>query len=287
MNEKSNSVRKVSTAGIIFNIFLLVIKIIIGIISKSQAMIADGINSAGDIFASLMSYVGNKISAIPNDNNHPYGHGKAEYIFSFIISATMISVSLIMIKNSIVSIINQNKLEFSYTLILVCFITIIVKLLLFIYARNSYVKNKSILIKANMEDHRNDIAITIGTLIGIYCSSKGYYFVDGIVGTLISIWIAGVGIKLAKSSYEILMDTDLSEQLKESIIKVAESFDEIMHVDSVRAKPTGEKYIVILKLSMDGNLTLSESHKIAGKIKEKLLDELDYLCDVIIHTNPH
>lgn len=287
MNEKNKSIKKVSIAGIIFNIFLLIIKIIMGIISKSQGLIADGINSAGDIFASLMSYIGNKISSIPNDDNHPYGHGKAEYIFSFVISTTMIAVSLIMIKNSIFSIINQNKLEFSYALIAVCIITILVKLFLYIYANSMYKKNKSILIKASMEDHRNDMLITLGTMLGIYCSSIGYYFVDGIVGTLISIWIATVGIKLSKSSYEILMDTDMSDEFKNEIIKITEEFTDIIHVDSLRAKPTGDRYIVILKISMDGNLTLNESHKIAGKVKEKILNELEYVCDVVIHTNPH
>lgn len=287
MNEKNKSVRNVSALGIIFNIILLVIKIIIGVISKSQAMIADGINSAGDIFASLMSYIGNKISSIPKDENHPYGHGKAEYIFSFVISTIMISVSLIMFKNSVFSIINKNMLEFSYNLVFVCLITICIKMFLYIYATNAYKKNKSILIKANMEDHRNDMIITLGTLIGIICSYNGLYFVDGIVGALISIWIACVGIKLAKSSYEILMDTDLPNEQKQSIIKISESFEEVIHVDSVRAKPTGDKYMIILKISMDGNLTLNKSHKISGIIKERLLNELDYLCDVVIHVNPH
>jgi len=138
-----------------------------------------------------------------------------------------------------------------------------------------------------MEDHRNDILLTTGTLIGIMCSRYGYYFVDGIMGSLISVWIMIVGIKLVKSSYEILMDTDLSSDLKEDIIQKAEGIENVLHVDSVRAKPTGDKYIVILKISMDGTLTLNESHKIAAIVKEKLLNEIDYICDVIIHTNPH
>ncbi len=287
MNEKAKCIRNVSVVGIIFNIFLLIIKIIVGVISNSQAMIADGLNSAGDIFASLMSYIGNKISSRPNDENHPYGHGKAEYIFSFVISAVMIAVSFSMMKSSIISIIYSSKLNFSYTLIIVCLITIITKLLLYIYARANYKKFNNILIKASMEDHRNDMLLTTGTLIGIMCSKFGYYFVDGIIGSLISLWILFIGIKLVKSSYEILMDTDLSVDLKENIIQKVESVENILHVDSVRAKPTGDKYIVILKISMDGNLTLNESHKIAAVAKEKLLNELNYICDVVIHTNPH
>ena len=287
MNDKNRCIRNVSIVGIIFNIFLLIIKIVIGIISKSQAMIADGLNSAGDIFASLMSYIGNRISSIPQDEDHPDGHGKAEYIFSFIISAVMIFVSMSMLKSSIFSIINSEKLNFSYNLIIVCVVTIITKFLLYIYTKLNFRKYNSILIKASMEDHRNDMLLTLGTLIGIICSKYGLYFVDGIMGSLISLWIAIVGIKLAKSSYEILMDTDISENLKTQIIQKTESIEEVLHVDSVRAKPTGDKYVIILKISMDGNLSLSKSHSISGAVKEKLLNELDYICDVIIHTNPH
>lgn len=287
MNDKNRCIRNVSIVGIIFNIFLLIIKIVIGIISKSQAMIADGLNSAGDIFASLMSYIGNRISSIPQDEDHPDGHGKAEYIFSFIISAVMIFVSMSMLKSSIFSIINSEKLNFSYNLIIVCVVTIITKFLLYIYTKLNFRKYNSILIKASMEDHRNDMLLTLGTLIGIICSKYGLYFVDGIMGSLISIWITIVGIKLAKSSYEILMDTDISENLKTQIIQKTESIEEVLHVDSVRAKPTGDKYVIILKISMDGNLSLSKSHSISGAVKEKLLNELDYICDVIIHTNPH
>ena len=86
--------KKVGITGIIGNVFLFVLKIIVGIISRSQAMIADALNSAGDIFASFMTWLGNKISSVPNDEGHNYGHGKAEYIFSMLISISMITVSL-------------------------------------------------------------------------------------------------------------------------------------------------------------------------------------------------
>ena len=83
---KNKAIKKVGIYGIIGNIFLLIIKAIVGFTSKSQAMIADSINSAGDIFASLMTFIGNKIASEPNDEDHNFGHGKAEYIFSLIIS---------------------------------------------------------------------------------------------------------------------------------------------------------------------------------------------------------
>src|SRR5574344_2466513 len=99
------AIKKVSIFGIIGNIFLLIIKFIIGILGHSQAMIADAANSAGDIFASLMSSIGNRISNTPQDEDHNFGHGKAEYIFSFLIALSMILVALKLLYDSIASLI--------------------------------------------------------------------------------------------------------------------------------------------------------------------------------------
>lgn len=105
--------KKVSVLGIIGNIFLFVIKIFIGLFSKSQAMIADALNSAGDVFASIMTWIGNKISSVPNDEGHNYGHGKAEYIFSMFISISMMIVALKMLYDAVLSLILKNELIFS------------------------------------------------------------------------------------------------------------------------------------------------------------------------------
>ena len=100
------SVKTASILGIIGNISLLIIKGIIGFITNSQAMIADTFNSIGDIFSSVMTFIGNKIASIPRDDDHNLGHGKAEYIFSMLMSIVMILTSLLILKNDILSIIN-------------------------------------------------------------------------------------------------------------------------------------------------------------------------------------
>lgn len=286
-NIRDRNIKKVSIIGIGANIFLLVIKGIIGFISNSQAMIADSLNSAGDIFASFMSFIGARISSKPCDSDHPYGHGKAEYVFSFVISISMIAASIIMIKQSIESIILKKQLEFSYLLLIICIVTIVIKFILFMYTNKKNKETKSILISASREDHRNDIFVTTGTLIGIIASFMGLYFVDGIVGILISLWIIFVGIKLLKESYIILMDTSLDDKKYSEIIQFVESNKDILHVDKVLSKPVGNRYIIILKVSMDGNLSLEKTHNIGGKIKEELINKFEYICDVIIHINPH
>lgn len=284
---REKCIKTVSIIGVIANVFLLGIKGVIGFISGSQAMIADSLNSAGDIFASFMSYVGAKLALKPKDKNHPYGHGKAEYIFSFIISISMILASIFMIKTSIESIVYKKAVIFSYTLLVICVVTIFTKVILYIYTKNKYKETNSILVKASMEDHRNDIFVTVGTLIGVISSYFGIYIVDSIIGIIISFWIIYVGINLLRDSYIVLMDTSLDEKAYEDIIKLVESDENILHVDDVLSKPVGNKYIIILKISMDGDMKLEKAHNIGGKIKEDLINKYDYITDVITHINPH
>jgi cation diffusion facilitator family transporter len=284
---RDKNIKKVSIIGICANIFLLVIKGVIGFLSNSQAMIADSLNSAGDIFASFMSFIGAKISCKPCDNDHPYGHGKAEYVFSFVISLSMIIASIIMIKHSTESIILKKQVKFSFLLLIICIITIFVKFILFIYTNKKNKQTKSILISASCEDHRNDMFVTTGTLIGIISSYFGFYFIDGIVGILISLWIIFVGIKLLKESYIVLMDTSLDDNKCKEIIKIVEEDNYVLHVDNILSKPVGNRYIIILKVSMNGDMSLEKAHNIGGKIKEDLMNKYNFICDVIIHINPH
>ena len=116
---KFKEIKKVSILGMVGNVFLLVIKGFVGFASGSQAMIADAFNSAGDIFSSIMTFIGNGIASKPRDNDHNLGHGKAEYIYSMFISIAMGLMSLKVIKNSIVALIKGEKFQFSIWLIIV------------------------------------------------------------------------------------------------------------------------------------------------------------------------
>lgn len=182
MDDKFKATKKAGIYGIIGNIFLLIIKAIVGFVSKSQSMIADSINSAGDIFASLMTFIGNKIASVPNDANHNLGHGKAEYIFSMFISISMILVSSKLLYDSIMTLILGSELKFSWFLVVVCIATIITKLILYFYTKTAYKKYNNILLEANMKDHRNDCVVTSFTLLSILLTLLNIYWFDSVVG---------------------------------------------------------------------------------------------------------
>ena len=280
------STKKVGFYGIIGNIFLLIIKFSVAFISHSQALIADAINSAGDIFSSLMTYIGNKIACTPSDDNHNFGHGKAEYIFSMLISVFMLFIASKILLDSVVSIITKKEFIFSYYLILVCIITILVKLTLYLYCKKLYKKHSNILINASMKDHRNDILLTMGTLTSIILGSFGYYFFDGIFGAVISIYIMLSGIGIFLESYKILMDVSLDSNDKEEIIKYIKSQKEIKKISDFHTIATGYKYIAIVTIYVDGSLSTFKSHEIADNLEQEIPKKYRKIYRVIVHVNP-
>lgn len=285
MEEKFRITKKAGIYGILGNIFLLIIKAAIGFISKSQAMIADSVNSAGDIFASLMTFIGNKIASVPQDDTHNLGHGKAEYIFSMFISISMIIVSAKLLYDSIITLILGSELKFSWFLVIVCFITIITKLCLFLYTKIAYQRYNNILLEANMKDHKNDCIITSFTLISILLTLAGIYWFDSVVGIGISLWICYTGATIFIESYNILMDISIDNKTKDIILDIANGYKEIKSIDTLISTPVGDKYLIFLTIKLDGNMSTFASHELADNI-EKNITGLDKVYKTVVHVDP-
>lgn len=271
--------------GIIGNIFLLIIKGIVGFMSDSQSLIADAFNSAGDIFSSLMTFIGNKISSKEADDDHNLGHGKAEYIYSLLISISMMLLSVEVIKGVIENIIEKKYIIYSNYLIIVCIITIIVKISLYLYTNHLYKKTKNILILANSKDHRNDVLLTTMTLTSIILSQK-FYYIDSIVGILISIWIIYTSVILFKESYDVLMDKSMDENIKNEVLKIVNSHKNVKGFRHFNATPVGYRYQISFTIFVDGKISTFESHEIANDLEREIEKKIDEVYLTVIHVNP-
>ena len=280
------STKLASIFGISGNILLMIIKGIVALLTGSQAMTADAFNSAGDIFSSLMTYIGNKISSKPSDEDHNLGHGKAEYIYSMLISISMILMAMLVLKDSFISLIKGKTYDFSVWLIVVCLTTIIVKLLLFIYTNKLYKKYNNLLVKANSKDHFNDMIITSVNLISCLLSLKGIYFLDGVVGIIISLWIMYTSIKLFYESYNVLMDKSISIETKNEVYEIIDRHREVKKVIHFNSTPVGYKYQISFTIYVDGNMSTFDSHDIANKLEKEIIKEIEEIYLVIIHVNP-
>lgn len=248
MYDRNKIIKKVSIMGVIINLILMCLKLIGGLFSRSSALIADSLHSAEDMVTSILSCIGGVISSKRANRNYIFGYGKAEYIFSFLISIFMIGTSITLVINSINSIINKDFIHFSHISIFVCLITIITKLILYVYTNIQYKKTHSVLIKASKLDHRNDICITTATLIGIIFSYFGITIVDNVLAILISILIGIAGIKIFIASFQVLMDRAISKNEEDEIREEVLKNEEVLSVQKIITKPIGNKYILIISL---------------------------------------
>lgn len=280
------SVKIASILGIMGNIFLLTIKGIIGFITNSQAMIADAFNSIGDIFSSIMTFIGNKIASQPCDEDHNLGHGKAEYIFSMLMSIVMILTSFIVLKGAIFSIVKGSNYTFSKWLIIVCIITIIVKLLLYIYTSKLAKRHNNLLIKTNSKDHRNDCIMTSLTLISSICSYYNIKYIDGIVGVVITMFILITSVFIFIESYDVLMDKSISNETKKKVFDIIKRHDEVLKIQHFNSTPIGYRYQISFTIFVDGNLSTFASHNIANTLEKEIMKEIEEIYLVVIHVNP-
>lgn len=283
---KFKEIKKASLFGVFGNLFLLLIKGIVGFISGSQAMIADAFNSASDILSSIMTFFGQRIASKPKDEDHNLGHGKAEYIYSMLISIIMIIMVFKVFKDSIVNLFTLEKATFTPWLIVVCALTIIIKIGLFLYTNRLYKKNKSLLLKANRNDHRNDCILTSLNLIACVLGYYGIYFVDSVVGIFISIWIFIVAYKIFIESYDILMDKSIDDETKEKVYKVISAHKEIKKISHFNSTPVGYMYQISFTIFVDGNLSTFDSHEIANNLEKEIDKKFPEIYLTVIHVNP-
>ena len=284
--EKFQDVKKASILGMLGNIILLIIKAIIGFITNSQAMIADAFNSAGDIFSSIMTFIGNRVASRPSDDDHNLGHGKAEYIYSMLISIVMMLMAYQVMKGAVLSFVYEEKYFFSIWLVIICFITIIVKFFLYLYTNALYRKHHNLLIKANCQDHRNDCLLTTLNLIASLFSLRQVYFVDGIVGILIALWILVTAFKIYKESYDVLMDKSIDGETRNKVYQIINSHPEIRKVTHFNSTPVGYQYQISFTIFVDGNLSTFESHDIANYLEKEIDKQIPEVYLTVIHVNP-
>jgi cation diffusion facilitator family transporter len=199
----------------------------------------------------------------------------------------MIVLGIKILLDSIFSIINPSKYHFTIWLVVVCIVTILVKLFLYLYTRSIGKKYNNLLVEANSKDHRNDVVITSCNLFAALMSLCGISLIDGIVGILISLWIVISGIKIFVESYDVLMDKTISQETKDKVLDIIEEHEEVLKIQHFNATPVGYRYQVSFSIFVDGNLSTFDSHDIANHLEKEIIEKVPEIYLVVIHVNPY
>jgi cation diffusion facilitator family transporter len=278
--------------GVAGNIVLAAVKWMIGIVGNSKALVADAVHSASDVAGSLAVYIGLRAAKQPPDEDHPYGHGKAESIAAIIVAVLLFLVGIEIGKSSLQAFfqpIEPPKMIAVYAVIL----SILVKEGMFRYKYRLGKKINSDAIIVNAYEHRSDVFSSIAALIGIGAALLGgklgidwLEYADPAAGLFVSLLVIKIAWKLGTESIHTTLDHVLHEEdtvyLREAVL----TFPEVKRIDELHAREHGHYVIVDLKIAVDPYLTVEQGHTIGKRVKEKLLT-LPNVHNVMVHINPY
>lgn len=279
--------------GIIGNILLAVIKGILGYLSNSKALTADAVHSASDVVGSFAVLVGLRVAQLPPDEDHPYGHGKAENIAAIIVTVILFLVGLEVGFSSFKSLFSEVKVPGSIA-IYGAILSIVIKESMFQYKYKLGKKINSQAIIANAYEHRSDVFSSLAALIGIggaiYGGKYGIewlVYLDSLAGVFVSILIMRMAYKLGKESVHNALDHVLHYDEAKKYISEIEKIMGVLHVDTFYAREHGHYLIVDVKIGVKPNITVEEGHQIGKQVKKELTEKFSYIKDVFIHVNPY
>lgn len=284
-----NNVTKVMSVSIITNTFLSLIKIIIGFICKSSALLADGVHSFSDLLTDFFAIIGNIMAKKPADEKHPYGHGKIEYLTSIGISMVIIILGLTIINNSMHSKVVMSSLIVS----IVSLITITLKYLLSEYIIRKGKKLENNILIASGKESRADVISSLVVFISAILSVFSKYievfkYSDKIAGIIVGILIIRTGFLILKENISIILgEQEIKGETLNKIRKIILNNKDIKTIDELIILKFGHCYKVSMEVSMNPDLTLLECHTIVDKLEKKLKKEVEKIEYITVHVNPY
>lgn len=271
--------------GICCNIILSVAKFIAGILSSSIATTADAFNNLSDAGSSIVSLVGFKVAGLPADDDHPFGHGRAEYISGFIVSMVITLMGVELAKSSFNKIINPQKIEFSIISLVILSISILVKLWMFFFNKNISKKIQSATIRATSVDSLVDVIATTAVVISMLVSYFTSLNIDAYAGSLVSLFIIYTGFATAKDTLDPLLGQQPDIELVNSIQKRVLSYSGIVGIHDLIVHNYGSnKKLISLHAEVPCTVDILDIHDTIDNIERQIKQEFG--CETVIHMDP-
>ncbi len=284
----SKSAIRTALFSIIGSAVLAVIKGLTGILGNSYALIADAIESTTDIFSSILVLIGLKYSSRPADENHPYGHGKAEALVTFMIVAFLVGSAGIIVYQSIENLQTPHELPKPFTLYVLGGI-ILFKEFSYQYVRRKGKEANSTSLQADAVHHRADAITSLAAFIGISIAligGKGYEVADDWAALLAAAVILFNAYNIFRPALAEIMDEHLYDEEVTKIREIAKTVKGVRNTEKCLIRKAGMKYLVDLHARVDGNITVYEGHDISHRLKDCLMKQMPELADVLVHIEP-
>lgn len=274
-----------STTGVICNLFLFLLKVGVGVVLGSVSVLADAFNNLSDAGASVIGLVGMRMAGKPADKDHPFGHGRIEYIAALIVAFLVLQVGFLFLKESIAKIRHPEELKFQLGAVIFLLISIGIKLWLGRFNRKLGKKIGSKVMKATAADAFGDALITSVTVLSVlFCRMTGWN-VDGYVGVGVSLFVMWAGINIAKETIEPLIGEPVDPEEYRRITRFVEGYEGILGSHDLIVHHYGPgRNMASIHAEVPNHVGIEESHEIIDRIERDAIKKLGVF--LVIHMDP-
>lgn len=274
-----------SCVGIGCNVFLFILKLLVGAAVNSVSVMSDAFNNLSDAASSIVSFVGVRMAGRPADAKHPFGHGRIEYVAALIVSFLVIEVGWTLCKSSVDKVFHPNTLTFSLPSVLILTASVSVKLWMAGFNRRLGKKIHSSVMKATAADSMGDVLTTAATILTLAVYGIWSVNVDGLVGLAVSVIIMAAGVNIAKDTLAPLLGEPIPPEVYQEITRFVEGYEGIIGSHDLIVHNYGpSKSMASIHAEVPNNVSIEKSHEIIDRIEREAAGRLGIL--LVIHMDP-
>ena len=285
---KIRMVRRVTLAGILANVLIAAAKAVAGVMSSSQALVADAVHSASDLVTDLVVVFSVRYWVAPADEDHPYGHGKIEALVTLVISAALVFAAWELARNAVMSLVRGNSDATPGVVALaVALGSVVLKEIVFVATRAVALRVKSTALEANAWHHRSDAlsSIPVAAAVAVVWFFPALWWVDAVGALVVSAFVLHVAWKLAKPALQELTDAQIGSKA-DAVAAVALGVAGVKGVHKPRARRYGSSFQADIHIQVDGGLSVAEGHAIGHAVKEAVVNAGLDVDDIVVHVEP-
>lgn len=277
------------------NIVLLLLKGAVGLLTGSEALKADAVNSAGDSLAAVVVMLGLRYAQRPQDKGHHYGHGKAEALVSFVVGLMVLAGTVFVVRDAIAAMQAGEAAQSSVWALGAALVSVAVKAVMFTVTLRAATRLNSIAVRTNAMDHRNDIFATSGAAaaigLGLLGEASGIGWLvrysEPVIALVISALIVKTALGILKASSAMLLDAAPDDKTMDGLREAAQNTPGVEHLSWLKCRPMGRGLLADVAVEVDGDISVSGGHDIADAVRDNVMAVCPEMIDVVVHINPH
>jgi ferrous-iron efflux pump FieF len=286
LEQAGQLMRRAATASVAVSLFLVGIKTFAYFASHSVAMLASLADSALDLFTASLNMIAIHQSLTPADDEHRFGHGKAEPLAGLAQGAFITASALFLVIQAVNRILAPEPIDNSVEALIVMCIAIACAILLILYERRVVAHTGSLAVEADQAHYLGDLATNVGVVLALVLSAYlGWTLADPVIAILVALVMLGSAFGVARSSFNQLMDRELPDEERARIRRIAESHDAVMNVHDLKTRAAGLSTFIQLHMELDPDMPLKEAHRISDAVEQAILNAYPG-AEVIIHQDP-